>query len=998
MRRLFSLASFLALILGAGVPLPAAQDNPQVVTAPQVAPVLRLETGLHMAAIRALSVSADGGLALTAAEDKSARLWELATGRLLRTIRPTVEGGKVGMLYACTLSSDGKLAALGGWTKSARDGGHRILLVDARTGGLVRILEVGPQVVNFLAFSPDGQRLVAHLGGNLGLRMFRVSDGAPLGGDADYAQPSYRGAFDPQGRYAASSDDGYLRLYDAAFKRTARAKAPAANPFGLAFSPDGNLLALAYADSPRVEVLNASTLGVAYTPSAGAHKLGLVAWSRDGRTLFASGGEDFGSSPNVLRRWTLSGRGEARETDLAQATVSELTALPDGGLAYASQDPAWGVLEASGAPRFQKAVHQADLRAARAAFRIDGEATQVALPGRIPGLPSAAFSLLDLDLLAQAPQRGPRLEGLQLAGWRDGREPTLKGQALPLEDFETSRSLDIAPDGNGFLLGTDWYLRAYDAQGKLRWKLQTPASVWGLCTRLDGQVVVAMLADGSFRWYRTEDGHELMGLYVGADRRWISWTPSGAFGASPGGETLAGWQVNRVDRAGDFFPMSHFRDRFYRPELLPQLLDTLDEGAALQRLQSGNTGAPISVLPSVQELPPVLSILSPSADEPLPPGLATFQVELRSLGSAKDVKEFQVFLDGQRMPALRGLRAQQSAILADGVSRTYSVAVQLPPRDVTVDIQAELDNGQFSERASQAVRIETPSPVPAEIPVQLAPQVTAPPVPVSPPLAQVPVTPPAVQQAAPEPPTLRMLAVGIQRFVDPKNNLKFTVKDATDIAQFFKGQEGRLYRKVDLTVLVDEQATAKRLLEAMDRIKSAAKPGDVTLFFFSTHGGSNAEKTSYSLISYDYGQGSRGVDGAEIKARLKATQGKVVLLMDTCHSGNVLGTGSMRDLGPTIQRTRFINELIQAGPGMVVLSSSSGAQYSLESAAWNNGAFTKALREGLSGAADPKHTGRITTEMLETYVRKRVAELTNGRQTPVAATSENAKAFPIALR
>jgi uncharacterized caspase-like protein len=106
----------------------------------------------------------------------------------------------------------------------------------------------------------------------------------------------------------------------------------------------------------------------------------------------------------------------------------------------------------------------------------------------------------------------------------------------------------------------------------------------------------------------------------------------------------------------------------------------------------------------------------------------------------------------------------------------------------------------------------------------------------------------------------------------------------------------------------------------------------------------------------------------------------------------------MRGLDQNIQRTRFINELIQAGPGMVVLSSSSGAQYSMESPAWNNGAFTKALREGLAGAADTGHTGRVTTEMLDAYVRQRVSDLTQGRQTPVAATSENAQAFPITLR
>jgi hypothetical protein len=884
-----------------------------------------------------------------------------------------VEGDKVGMLYACALSPDGQLAALGGWTKSSEDGGHRILLADTRTGNLVRILEVGPQVVNFLAFSPDGQRLVAHLGGNQGLRLFRTADGALLGEDTDYAQPTYRGAFDLRGHYAASGDDGFLRLYDADLKRVAKVKAPADNPFGLAFSPDGGLLAVAYADSPRVDVFHSRDLTVALSPAEGSAKLGVVAWSRDGKTLYASGGEDFGPTPNVLRSWSRGGQGEAREWPLARATVSELAPLPDGALAYAAQDPAWGVWAPGGQFRFQKTVSQADLRSAREAFHINDQATAVALPGRIPELPAAVFSMPDLNVGAQELLRGPRVEGLKLEGWKDGLKPTLQGQPLALEPFETSRSLDIAADGGSFLLGTDWYLRSYDARGNLRWKHQTPAAVWGLCTRPDGLVAVAMLADGTVRWYRTQDGHPLLSLYVAPDRRWLAWTPRGAFATSPGGETLAGWQVNRVNQVADFFPMSHFRDRFYRPELLPLLLETLDEDAAQQRLSGGIAGAPVSALTSSQELPPVLSILSPDSSQPQPPGLATFQVEVRFRGAARSVKDFQVFLDGQRMTAERGLRSQQAATLVDGVARTYPVVVDLPARDVTLDLVAELDNGQFSERASQAVRVTAP------------PQVTA--------GTAAPAAPPA-----PEPPTLRMLAVGIQRFADPRSNLKFTVKDATDIAQFFEGQEGKLYRKVDLTMLVDEQATAKGLLEAMDRIQAAAKPEDVTLFFFSTHGASNPEKTSYALVSYDYGQGSWGVDGAQIKAHLEATQGKVILLMDTCHSGNVLGVGAMRGLDQAIQRTRFINELIQAGPGMTVLSSSSGAQYSMESPTWSNGAFTKALREGLGGAADPGNTGRITTDQLDAYVRQRVTELTNGKQTPVAATSGNAKAFPIALR
>jgi WD40 repeat protein len=81
------------------------------------APLLRIESGTHTAPIRALSVDAAGRLAVTAAEDKTARVWDLATGRLLQTLRPPVGEGNEGKLYAAAISPDGQLVATGGWSK-----------------------------------------------------------------------------------------------------------------------------------------------------------------------------------------------------------------------------------------------------------------------------------------------------------------------------------------------------------------------------------------------------------------------------------------------------------------------------------------------------------------------------------------------------------------------------------------------------------------------------------------------------------------------------------------------------------------------------------------------------------------------------------------------------------------------------------------------------------------------------------------------------------------
>jgi hypothetical protein len=81
----------------------------------------------------------------------------------------------------------------------------------------------------------------------------------------------------------------------------------------------------------------------------------------------------------------------------------------------------------------------------------------------------------------------------------------------------------------------------------------------------------------------------------------------------------------------------------------------------------------------------------------------------------------------------------------------------------------------------------------------------------------------------------------------------------------------------------------------------------------------------------------------------------------------------------------------------LVFCASTGSQFSLESPTWRNGAFIKALREGLEGAADRDHTGHVTTDMLDVWLRAQVAELTKGLQTPVVGKSDTAQGFTVAL-
>ena len=76
--------------------------------------------------------------------------------------------------------------------------------------------------------------------------------------------------------------------------------------------------------------------------------------------------------------------------------------------------------------------------------------------------------------------------------------------------------------------------------------------------------------------------------------------------------------------------------------------------------------------------------------------------------------------------------------------------------------------------------------------------------------------------------------------------------------------------------------------------------------------------------------------------------------------------------------------------GVIVFSASYGRQASLESVLWGNGAFTKALVEGLYGRADYRKEGIVTHKGLDYFVSNEVKKLTSGMQTPVTLSGPRA--------
>ena len=580
------LAGDLIVLLLALLPaLALAQDD----SALYDRPTLIVDPGRHTAPIWRASVDATGRFAVTGSEDKTVRLWSLENGALLRSIRVPAGAGDVGKIYAVAISPDGTVIAVGGFTVGVRRP-ENLYLFDRASGALIKRIAGLPNAVNDLVFSPDGRRLAATLAGRSGLRLYdRAAGWAEVGRDTDYGDSSAGATFSQDGRLATTSYDGRIRLYGPALGTPlVRQMRAGQRPFGVAFSPDGNRLAVGFADTTAVEILDGRSL-VRHpgpdTSDLGNGALAKVAWSMDGSTLLAGGRYGRGDGNRPVVAWSGSGWRDRRLMLAGKSTITTLAPLAGGGLLVASADPFLARLDADGTARWVLASPNADFRGQQGSLAVSADGMQVDFGYEAGSKPSVRFDLRALRLTAVPSDYAtvpPRQDALPIRDWKNHGTPTLDGVPLSLWSGEMSRSLAVEAGGQGFLLGSDWTLRSFDARRKLRWARPVPGTVWAVTISGDGRLAVAAYGDGTIRWHRMDDGRELLAFMPRVDRaNWVAWTPDGVYAATPGARGALKWRVNRGwDSAANVVPVADFPN-FFRPDALPLVLREMETARAL---------------------------------------------------------------------------------------------------------------------------------------------------------------------------------------------------------------------------------------------------------------------------------------------------------------------------------------------------------------------------------------------------------------------------------
>lgn len=210
--------------------------------------------------------------------------------------------------------------------------------------------------------------------------------------------------------------------------------------------------------------------------------------------------------------------------------------------------------------------------------------------------------------------------------------------------------------------------------------------------------------------------------------------------------------------------------------------------------------------------------------------------------------------------------------------------------------------------------------------------------------------------------------------------MPFASKDAMDLTEVLI-QTG--WDRDRIRLLRDKEATKRNVEYALETWLRRAGPRDLILLYWSGHGWPDPEDPERAYFACYDSKPSDPSSGMRMDRVRQALEERgvrnVVVIADTCHSGKVIRSIDPRgvSIGPALESMRKRDQIPK---GWIFIASAESDRKAYEDKAWNNGALTHVLLEGLRGdKADGYQStgtrdGIVTMAELRAYISDRMRE------------------------
>jgi WD40 repeat protein/uncharacterized caspase-like protein len=275
-------------------------------------------------------------------------------------------------------------------------------------------------------------------------------------------------------------------------------------------------------------------------------------------------------------------------------------------------------------------------------------------------------------------------------------------------------------------------------------------------------------------------------------------------------------------------------------------------------------------------------------------------------------------------------------------------------------------------------------------------------------------------------PELWVISVGVSQYskLGSEHQLDYADDDARSIAGAFAGQvgQGKPFAKLHPITLFDSEVTVDSVKQAVQLLEKMS-PDDLAVVFMAGHGVRRRDGKMVFLTSgadlTPEGIERHGVGWDVIQGHLGQAKGRVMVLLDACHSGHVstdiiapnealaAALASSRRAGVLVFAAARGSQLsYEVPPGNASLPTGSrGLELALEgpppplprTLPGGHGLFTSAVLEAMAGGApDRDRSGAVEVDEFMDHVTWRVRTTSQGAQTPWIARREMFGDFVVA--